>query len=82
MPGSFALPLQLAVGTDDATGCHDKHPPGDVGSLEPTIVKIVCVPKVAAPMSVSVELGRLESPFPNSSMSLCLSLRACTVDAE
>lgn len=56
MPGSSS-PLQLAVGTDDATGCHDKHPPRDVGSLEPTIVKIVRVPKVAAPVSVSVELG-------------------------
>lgn len=56
-------PLQLAVGTDDVTGCHDKHPPRDVGSLEPTIVKIVRVPKVTAPVSLSVELGASREPI-------------------
>lgn len=67
----FAL-LQLDVGTDDVTGCHDKHPPRDVGSLEPTIVKIVRVPKVTAPVSLSVELGASREPI--SQLSLPVSV--------
>lgn len=59
---AVSAPLQLAVRTDDVTGCHDKHPPRDVGSLEPTIVKIVRVPKVTAPVSLSVELRASGEP--------------------
>lgn len=42
-------PLQLAVGADGVTGCHGKHPDQDVGSLEPTKVKIVVCPQRGRP---------------------------------